>query len=148
MSQDITAFGLRVIVFASVTFPSGLIISQFADDADPLDTPSIKVADVGMGLNGDLIGWSKATPVPVTLNVVPNSEDDLNLAVLLENNRVGKGKLSVRDVINMTVIYPDGRTASFLQGKITDGMPSNSAASSGRFKSKPYQFAFENTVRT
>jgi hypothetical protein len=146
--KDVSAFGIRVQVVASNTFPAGINITQFADDADPFDTPSIQVADKAMGLNGDLITWSKANPITITLNVVPNSEDDLNLAVLLEANRVGKGKQSARDVISMTAVYPDGRTASFTQGVITDGMPSNSAQSSGRFKSKPYAFAFENTNRT
>jgi hypothetical protein len=82
------------------------------------------------------------------LNVVPGSEDDNNLAVLFEANRVGKGKQGARDVIAITVVYPDGRTSSFTQGTITDGMPSNSAQSSGRMKSKAYAFAFENVNRT
>ena len=45
-----------------------------------------------MGLNGDLIGWSKPNPIKITLNVIPQSFSDLNLAVLLEANRVGRGK--------------------------------------------------------
>lgn len=146
--QDISVFGLRVQVIASETFPSGISITQFADDADPFDTPSMQIRDKAMGVNGDLITWSKANPVPVTLNVVPNSEDDKNLGVLFEANRVGKGKQGARDVVSITVIYPDGRTASFTQGAITDGMPANSTTSAGRMKSKSYQFSFENVNRT
>lgn len=146
--NDISAFGLRAIVIASQTFPSGIAVTQFADDADGLDSPSMQIRDKAMGLNGDLVTWSKANPIPLTLNVVPNSEDDLNLSVLFEANRVGKGKFGARDVISVTVLYPDGRTASFTEGTITDGMPANSAQSSGRMKSKPYQFAFENVNRT
>lgn len=142
--EDVSAFGLKVQIVASKTFPSGITITQFADDADGLDTPSMQIADKAMGLNGDLVTWSKATPLPVTLNVIPNSEDDKNLGVLFEANRVGKGKTSARDVVSMTAVYPDGRTVSFTQGKITDGQPANSAQSSGRYKSKAYAFAFEN----
>lgn len=148
MSNDISVFGIRVQVVASETFPSGINITQFADDADPFDSPSIQIRDKAMGVNGDLISWSKANPLPVTLNVVPNSEDDKNLGVLFEANRVGKGKQGARDVITITAIYPDGRTASFTQGVITDGMPANSATSAGRMKSKAYAFAFENVNRT
>lgn len=146
--NDISAFGLKVQLTASQTFPSGISITQFADDADPFDAPSMQIRDKAMGINGDLIAWSKANPLPVTLNVIPNSEDDRNLAVLFEANRVGKGKQGARDVIGITVVYPDGRTASFTQGVITDGMAANSVASAGRFKSKAYVFAFENVNRT
>lgn len=146
--NDISAFGLRVQLNASQTFPSGISISQFADDADPFDTPSMQIRDKAMGVNGDLITWSKANPITATLNVVANSDDDKNLGVLFEANRVGKGKQGARDTIGITVIYPDGRTVSFTQGTITDGMPANSAASAGRLKTKAYAFAFENVNRT
>jgi hypothetical protein len=146
--MDIAAFGLRVQLVASQTFPSGISISQFADDADPFDSPTIQIKDKAMGLNGDLISWSKATPPTVTLNVIPGSEDDQNLSVLFEANRVGKGKIGARDVVSLTVIYPDSSTVSYTQGVITDGQPANSATSSGRLKTKAYSFAFENVNRT
>lgn len=146
--NDISVFGLRVQVVASETFPSGVPITQFADDADPFDSPSMQIRDKTMGVNGDLVSWSKANPILVTLNVVPNSEDDKNLGVLFEANRVGKGKQGARDVITITAVYPDGKTASFAQGVITDGQPANSATSAGRMKSKAYAFAFENVNRT
>ena len=146
--NDISVFGLRVQLQASQTFPSGISLTQFADDADPFDTPSMQIRDKAMGVNGDLITWSKANPIVLSISVVPNSDDDRNLAVLFESNRVGKGKQGARDVINITAVYPDGRTASFTQGVVTDGMPANSPSSAGRFKSKTYQFAFENVNRT
>lgn len=145
---DISVFGLRVQLTASETFPSGLSITQFADDADPFDSPSIQIRDKAMGVNGDLITWSKANPIPVTLSLITGGEDDRNLSVLFEANRVGKGKRGARDLINITVIYPDGRTVSYTNGVITDGMTGDSASSAGRLKTKAYMFAFENTNRT
>ena len=146
--QDISAFGIRVQVIASQTFPAGISITQFADDADPFDAPSMQIRDKAMGVNGDLISWSKANPIPVTLNVVPGGDDDMNLSVLFEANRVGKGKFGARDIISIVAIYPDGSVAAFSQGVITDGQPANSAQSSGRLKSKAYAFAFENVNRS
>ena len=146
--NDISAFGLRVNLTASETFPAGILITQFADDADPIDSPSIQIKDKAMGLNGDLVTWSKANPVPFTINVIPDSDDDINLSVLFEANRVGKGKQGARDVINMVVIFPNGNVTSYTAGTITDGQPSNSAQNSGRMKSKAYGFAFENVNRT
>lgn len=146
--NDISVFGLRVQLKASETFPAGVSLTQFADDADPFDTPSIQIRDKAMGVNGDLITWNKAAPIVLNLSIVPGSDDDRNLATLFESNRVGKGKQGARDVIAITAIYPDGSTVSLTQGVITDGAPANSAASAGRLKSKTYAFAFENLNRT
>lgn len=145
--QNISVFGLRAQVVASETFPAGFTVTQFADDADPVDTPSMQIRDKAMGVNGDLITWSKANPIPLTLNVVPGSEDDFNLSVLFESNRVGKGKFGARDVVSIILLYPSGDVAAFSQGVITDGPPANGAQSSGRLKSKAYSFAFENVNR-
>lgn len=145
--QDVSGFGLRIRLTASVTFPAGITITQFADDADPFDIPSIQVADTAMGLNGDLVSWSTANPIVPTINVIPGTDDDRNLGILLEANRVGRGKNGSRDVITLTGIYPDGRTVTLSNGKITNGSPGNSVASAGRMKSKAYQFAFEGLSR-
>ena len=136
----------RVRITASSTFPTGITITQFADDADPLDVASQSIAETAMTLNGDLIKWSTATIIPLTINVIANSEDDLNLAVLMEANRVGRGKTSARDIITLVITYPtpDIRTVTFSGGSIIEGMTSNSIASGGRFKSKNYVFNFEN----
>lgn len=144
MTQDISGFGLRVVVQATRTFPSGFSVTQFADDADPLDLPSIQIADKAMGLNGNMATWSKANPVPMTLNVMPGTDDDNNLQVLLAANRASSGRRPARDLITATVVYPDGRTVRCMRGKITDGPFGNSVASAGRMKSKGYVFAFED----
>jgi hypothetical protein len=144
MNGEIGGFGLVVTLRASNTFPAALILEQFADDADPFDFPDIQIADVAMGLNGDLLSWSKAIPLPVTLSVVPESDDDNNLAVLLAANRVGKNKQSARDVITLVGTYPSGIVVTLTNGKLTNGSVSNSVSSQGRMKSKQYKFAFEN----
>lgn len=145
--QDISAFGIQVRLVASTTFPAGITLTQFADDGDSLDVPSQQIADKAMGVNGDLIVWSKANPLNITMNMIPASEDDRNMAVLLEANRAGRGKRPARDVITLTAIYPDGRSATYSQGAITDGIPGNALASSGRMKTKPYMFSFEQLAR-
>lgn len=141
--EDISGFGIKVRVVASRTFPSGITLTQFADDADPFDTPEITVAETAMGVNGDLIIWSKANPLMATLNLIPNTEDDRNMAILLNANRVSRGKQSARDVVTLTGIYPDGSQKTLSKGAILTGRPANSIASAGRMKSKPYGFAFE-----
>lgn len=147
MSKDVSGFGLVIQLVASSTFPAGVTLTQFADDADPFDLPSVNIGDSAMGLNGDLVKWSKANPLKITINVIPGTEDDDNLAVLFDANRVGRGRSSAQDNITVTGIYPDGKTVTLTNGLITDGMPGTGVASSGRQKSKPYQFTFEGLSR-
>ncbi len=143
--MDISGFGSQLTIFASVTFPDGLTISEFADDADPVDSPSIQVRDKAMGLNGRLITWAKAQPIGLTINVIPSSDDDLNLETLFDQNRVALGKRPVNDVIDANLIYgSDGSTTDFEQGACGDYMPTSSIASSARLKSKPYVFFFQS----
>lgn len=141
---DVSGFGLRVILTASITFPAGIEISAFADDADPVEMASLQIKDKAMGLNGDLITWSKANPFPMTLNILPNTDDNDNLQVLAKANRAGKGRRPVQDVITATVTYPDGTIVRALRGVITDAIIGNPVASAGRMKTMPYIFAFED----
>lgn len=141
--QDISGFGIRVTIVGSVTFPQGFTVTQFADDGDPIDTPQQQIMDKAMGLNGDMVAWSKANPIMANVSVIPDTDDDRNLSALAEANRVGRGKTSARDIITMTVIYPDGSTNTLNNGKLTDAPLSTSIASAGRKKTKVYNFAFE-----
>ena len=144
MTVSITATGVRITLIALPSFPVGLVLTQFADDTDAIDIPPIDITAVGMGLNGDMVTWKKATLITVNLGIIPSSDDDNNLALLLENNRAGRNKFSVEDDITLIVDYPDGIIATFAEGRLLSGMPSNSGTSDGREKSKVYSFAFNN----
>jgi hypothetical protein len=142
--MDISGFGSELALFASTTFPNSILITEFADDADPADSPSIQIRDKAMGLNGRLITWGKAIPVGLTINVIPNSDDDINLDLLFSSNQVALGRRPVFDVIDATMMYAGGSSSTdFNNGATTDYMPANSIASSARLKSKPYVFAFQ-----
>lgn len=142
--QDVSGYGTRIDISANRSFPEGFGVTEFADDADPINTPDNKVADGKMGLNGSLITWSTANAVMLDISVVPNSEDDQNLAILLENNRPGLGKAPVQDIVFATIIWPDGSQDQFGPGRIMEGPPAKSVASAGRLKSRTYKFMFEN----
>jgi hypothetical protein len=144
MAQDISGFGSVVSLVASNTFPTGITLTEFADDADPFDQPSVRIGDVAMGLNGDLITWRKAVPLPITISVIPGSQDDLNLSILANANRVSQGKTSANDVLTLTIVYPDGAIITFANGTITDAPFARSIASAGRQKSMTYSMSFES----
>lgn len=146
--QDISATGISLLVKGSITFPNGFTVTQFADDADPFDLPSLEIAATAMNVNGELVTWSSPQPINPTLNVIPGSEDDNNLATLFEANRAAAGKTVARDIITIVATYPDGSTATLSNGKMTSGFPGKSIASAGRMKSKAYSFMFQDLALT
>lgn len=143
---DVSGYGLSFRLKASNTFPFGLDVTQFSDDSDPLDVPEMDIADHGMGLNGDLVTWTTANPILVTVNVIAGSDDDKNLRLLFEANRAGRNKTSAKDVITGVLAYPDGEAVSLLTGVCKSFVPARGANSDGKLKSRPYTFAFENQV--
>lgn len=146
MSINISGFGLTIDLIASVTFPTGVVLTQFGDDADALDFPTIQLGESAMSLNGDLVKWSKPAVIPLTLNIIPNSLNDELLTILVQSNQVGKNKLNIQDNISMVIFYPDGAITTLTQGLITNAMVSSGVASAGRLKTKPYTFQFEGVV--
>lgn len=145
--EDISGFGIRINLIASNTYPVGIMLTMFADDSDPLDVPAKTIAEVAMGLNGDLLGWSRANPDLMNFSLIPGSQDDLDMQTLMAANTVAKGRRPARDVITATVMYPDGRQVTKINGKLLQGPPQNSVASSGRMKSATYNCAFEDSQR-
>lgn len=144
--SDISGYGSSLRVLASNTFPIGVEVTQFADDADMLDIPTLQISDNAMGLNGDKVEWTTANPIIVTTNVIPATDDDRNLSLLFEANRAGKNKSSAQDVITMIASYPDGQIVTLTGGSCREYMPARSVASEGRLKSKSFAFAFENMI--
>lgn len=142
--SDVSAIGLSISFKASKTFPSGFVLSQFADDADPVDLPAAVLAELGMDINGNLVSWSAPAPQSVTVNVLPGSDEDQNLQVVLQANRAAKGRTPARDVITMVINYGDGSTTTCREGIILGGPAAKSASSAGRMKSHEYQFAFQD----
>ena len=144
MTVDVSGLGTQILIIATNTFPVGMLLTQFSDDADAIDIPTITTGEAKMGVNGDLIRYSKPAIIPAVINIVPGGTDDLQLSILLQANMVGKGKIGARDEITATVTYPDGRFIILREGLITGGNPGLSISSEGRFKTKPYNFSFSS----
>lgn len=145
--ENISGFGLLGNLTASKTFPNGVEISKFADDSDPLDAPDLEVADTAFGLNGDMVTWSRPTGIEIIVSVLPNSDEEANLAALVEANRVAKKKPGARDVIGLVLAYPNGDTAICSTGVVVTGPVVQAVASTGRMKTRQFKFRFEQVTR-
>lgn len=145
---NISGFGLQAVIKASSSFPASFTVVDFADDADPLDSPDLVAADTAFGLNGDMLVWTRPAGIEIVLNVIPTSASDSNLAVLLDANRVGKNKSSARDQISMVITYPNGLIGNLSKGVIISGPILPNVASAGRMKTRLYRFRFEQVSKT
>ena len=145
---NVSGFGASIRLVASNTFPNGVTLSDFADDADPIDAPDLQISEAAMGLNGDLVVWNRANPLEVGVNIIPTSESDVNLDVLAAANRVGKRKNSAKDVITLILTYPSDMVITLNKGTLTTGSVIPGIQSQGRVKTRQYRFKFENVVKT
>lgn len=145
---NVSGYGASIRILASVTFPQGVTIADFADDADPIDAPDLQISEAAMGLNGDLVVWNRANPLEVGVNVIPTSQSDVNLDVLAAANRVGKRKTSAKDVITLVLQYPSGMVITLNKGTLTTGSVIPGIQSQGRVKTRQYRFKFENVVKS
>lgn len=145
---DISAIGLSMRLIASRTLPTGITITEFADDSDPFDLPSMDIATPAMNINGDLVVFSAPTPIQITINLIAGSQADENLAIIFDANRPGRNKRHAGDIITLVKLLPDGGSLSLTDGKIISGTPGISVTSGGRYKAKTYGFAFQGLSRT
>lgn len=145
---NISTTGLFITLIASNSFPTvPLLINDFADDADAIDSPEMTIGEVAMALNGELLNWQAPATIPVNLNVVAGSASDLRLSKLFDLNRVGTGKSAAGDIITMSVQYP----GILIPTVLTPGAPLTynaiiSSAPNGRRKTRTYTFGFGNVV--
>lgn len=144
--SDISAAGVSMTLVASKTFPSGITLTQFASDSDPFDFADVTIAEAEMNVNGEQVTFSTANPVTATLSMIPDSDDDKNMSILLRENTQSRNHRSVQDVITLTVNYPDGTRTTAIEGKLLSGTPASGVTSAKRKKTKSYGFSFEERV--
>lgn len=138
---NISAHGLSIKVLSLQTFPLGFTLSQFSDDKAPLVISDDEVAGYEMTYDGDLFSYTKATPVTVTVSVIPGQSDDYNLRALLAAKRSANSLIGFNDATTMIISYPDGQKTVFAKGTIVSGPPADSVEG-GRRKTNSYLFAF------
>lgn len=144
--HNVSATGIKMRLVASLTFPAGFDITQFADDGDPLNSENLTIAETAAALNGDLVAWGKPNVIPLTIAVLPDTDEDRNLSILWNVNRIGKNKVAVQDVITLVVTYPNGDQKILSNGVMISGPALNSGSPEGRLKTKEYEFSFESII--
>jgi len=139
---DVSGFGTGITIVALQSFPMGFNLSQFADDQDPLTAKDISPTGYEMLYDGSLFAFDKAAPVEVAVSVIPGSDDDLNLKILLQSKKSTPKILPLPDITSMVITYPDNGRVILSSGSILSGPVVDSITSAGRKKSNTYTFVF------
>lgn len=138
---DLTAHGTSVKVVALQTFPMGFSLKEFADDKDPISVQDDEVGGVEMLYDGTLYPFTRANALRVAISVIPGSNEDINLKILLAARRMRKKIDIIPDVTSIVISYPAGGDVVFSNGTIMTGPPADSIAG-GRRRGNTYTFAF------
>lgn len=146
MAVDISAMGIKATLIATPSYPLGITITHFADDGDSLNISDMTIMNSGMGVNGDMVVWRTAQPIPINLNVIPNTDECKDLENLFKLNMTQKNKVSSKDVITLMIEHPDGKIDVLTHGYITGGKPVQDYSANGRAKSRTFSFVFENGI--
>ena len=112
MSYDVSVFGTVITISASNTLPLPTPIIAFSGSSDPFDVATNVIGDAEKGVNGDLITWSTANPLEVSINVISGSPPDLILKSIGEANFPRSGGRNARDVSTIAAIFPGLRKSA------------------------------------
>ncbi len=146
---NITGNGLRVLIAFSKTFPSGITIEDFPADSDPLDLGELEIGEAKMGLNGTPILFSKADPFETSISLLPTTEEAAALTQAALANRIGsKLRPLAKDIITMTVIYPDGSTRIASNGWMTKASVGPNVKGEGKMEDQKFTFQFADLDET
>lgn len=140
---------------------AGNIVLEFSDEGTPIDFPDLEVCGYAMTMNGELVTWTKPTPITFTLTVIPGSKSDELLRKLLYAGHVGgrKGKRvsqavvylseAVLEVPSITTNDSAVSTSStlkfkFANGRLSGGNPAIGSNAEGKMTARTYRFVFES----
>lgn len=136
-TYDISATGFSVYLKSTESFKNGFYLEGLADDADPLGFDELSLAETDTNVNGDLVVFGKPQVLKPKIAVVAGSPADNNLQALLAARQSG-----VKELIEMTVSYPDGSSLTASGGVMTSGTKGKGVSSGGRTATRTYSFAF------
>lgn len=139
---DVSAFGTGITIIATTSFPMGFSLSKFADDEDPLSVEQVEVSGFEKLYDGSIFIYDKTSPILLSVGVAPNTDDDINLKILLQMRKSSPSLLPLPDVTSMVVTYPDGGRVILSNGSIISGAIADSITSQGRKKGNAYHFVF------
>jgi len=151
---DISTVGAKVIIK-----PKGagvITISRFSDEGTPFESPDVDLSDNRKNLNGEMISSRTPSVYPVSVTVIPNTDEDVMLQKLAQKSALQIGSVAaISDIIieSLTIKVPaidkSGenasacRTYTWTNGRMKNAPTGPSTSAEGRMSARTYNFEFE-----
>lgn len=139
---DVSAFGTGINIVATTSFPTGFPLTQFADDEDPLSIEEVEVSGFEKLYDGSIFTFDKTSPVLLSVGIMPNTDDDINMKILMQMRKSSPSILPLPDTTSMVITYADGGRVILTSGTIISGALADSISAQGRKKGNVYHFVF------
>jgi hypothetical protein len=139
------SFQIKDVSFAGSTVTvGGIKVSDFMDDANPVEFQDVDVSSVGVNCNGSMIRNAKPNVVMMSVTVIPGSESDEKLYALWKKYRVqGNWNEQWEKALTASVSIGSGRgSRSFSNGTMVGGPGGPSSNGEGKMQGRTYTFAF------
>lgn len=139
---DLSGFGTGITIVSTGTFPQGFTLKQFSDDEEPLSIENTEVAGYEKLYDGSIFTFDKTSPLLLSVGIMPNTDDDMNMKILLQMRKSSKQILPLPDTTSMIIGYPDGGKVAMSNGTMLSGPLADSLSAQGRKKGNVYHFVF------
>ena len=138
-------FQIKDVSFAGSTVTvAGITITDFMDDANPVEFQDVEVSSVGVNCNGSMIRNAKPNVIMMSVTVIPGSTSDERLYALWKSYRVqGSFNGIWEQSLTASVTTGSGRISrSFSNGTMVSGPGGPSSNGEGKMTGRTYTFAF------
>jgi hypothetical protein len=139
---DISSFGSSVAIISTQSFPMGFSLTQFADDEDPLTVEEVEVSGYEKLYDGNIFIFDKTSPILMSVAVMPNTDDDINMKILMQMRKSSPQLLPLPDTVSAVITYGDGGRVILSNGGVLTGSLADSLSKDGRKKGNLYHFVF------
>lgn len=144
-AYNLSARGVQIVIEPEKG--SEIVLTDFADDTDPLSIDEIEIGVPMFDLNGYLFRKTKLESVSCHIALIPGSDSEKELKEFMLKNLPLNSK-GVSPIKNMVVRYPsesneNEHDCAFYTGFIIGSSIGYAATSQGRIKTKEYSFAFK-----
>ena len=154
---DISTVGAEV----RIKFRDGnsIVINQFSDEGTPFECPDVDLSENKKNLNGEMISSRAPTIYPVSVTVIPGSDNDKELIREAHKAALIKGSVSRINQIaieQITIFVPNidgsgetsatGRTYAFKNGRFKTSPTGPSTSAEGRMAARTYTFEMEDFI--
>lgn len=163
---DVSFQGAKLSITNALLGGSGNIVLEFSEEGTPVDFPDLETCGYAMTMNGELVTWTKPTPITFRVTVIPGSSSDEKLRKLLYAGHVGgrRGKAinqsavyistAVLEVPSISTSFGNGSIVEsvgtqkfrFTNGRLTGGNPAIGSNAEGKMTARTYNFVFESVA--